>query len=726
MSGDTFARGAKTALIIAYSTAQKRCHSCIGSEHILLGLLSEGSSKGWRALFDEGLRQETLSAKMDARLGRGDGNERLEISLGDDALNIIRTAANKAKDGVIDSEHLLLSIIDFPDCGGARLLAECGVDTSRICARLTSYDGQEKQTAKGLKLTLEHGVDMTQKARRGEYDVVLGREEEINRALNILAKRQKSNPLFLGEPGVGKTAVAEAIACAIASTNVPDSLKNARLIALDVASVVSGTKYRGEFEDKLKKILLEVKNAGNVILFIDELHTICGAGAAEGAIDGANILKPALARGDIKLMGATTRREYKKYICRDGALCRRFQTVEIKAPDVLLTEKILMGLKPCYEQFHGVSISEILLKKTVALSEKYIPERQLPDKAIDLFDEALAASSVKGEKELSEVTLLDCVAAMTGICPGKLQAEERERLKKLPQTLKRLVIGQDEAVHSLCQAYSASRIMGAGNRPRGIFMFCGPTGVGKTLLAKEFAKAISPKKDCLLRFDMSEYMEKHTVSRLIGSPPGYTGYGEGGALTEGSKKYRDGVILFDEIEKAHPDVLNILLGLLDEGKVTDSCGVEADFRSNIIIMTSNLGAEKIMGNMVGFGENGGGKSDVLKAVKTALKPELIGRIDEIIVFESLKREDFEKIAQKELQALKELLQRENISLFYDEELIEHIGEICSKNGKNARDAHNMVAKNTKSALVSAYCNPDFDGNIFLSAKSPYLQKSNTY
>ena len=725
MSEPTFAQTAKTALVLAYSAARRLCHSCIGSEHILSGLVFEGSGKAWRALFEEGLRAEKLNALLEDHSAK-DGFSSADIYLGDDALNIISIASTKAKDGVIGDEHLLLAMLDLPDCEGVRLLIECGVDTSKVCARLLSYDGKEKAAEKELKLTLSHGVDMTQKARLGEYDAVLGREDEIARTLNILSRRQKSNPLFLGEPGVGKTAIAEAVACAIISGNVPRALKGARLISLDVPSVVSGTKYRGEFEDKLRKIILEVKRVGNVILFIDEMHTLCGAGAAEGAIDGANILKPSLARGEIKLMGATTRAEYKKYICRDGALCRRFQTVDIKEPDIAQTERILQGLKGGYEHFHGVSAPDEMVKKTVELTERYIPERCLPDKAIDLFDEALACAASKGEGELSKETLLDCVACMSGISPANLRQEEKDTLSALPERLKAAVIGQDRAVDSLCAAFGASRIMGARGKPRGVFLFCGPTGVGKTLLAKEFAKAISPRRDHLLRFDMSEYMEKHSVSRLIGSPPGYAGYGEGGLLTEGARKYRDGVLLFDEIEKAHPDVLNVLLQLLDEGRVTDSSGTVADFRSNIIIMTSNIGAEKESCNPVGFGEREKSKDEVLKAIKRALRPELLGRIDEIIVFDALKREHFEKIAEKEIKILQGLLEKENITLLCDERLLEQIAEICEKEHKNARDAHSLIAKSAKTALISVYHDPAFDGNVFLSLHGSSLQKINTY
>ncbi len=725
MSEPTFAQSAKNALVLAYSAARRLCHSCIGSEHILSGLVFEGSGKAWKALFEEGLRVEKLNEMLEKNSGK-EGASPADIYLGDDALNVIRTAGVKAKGGTIGDEHLLLAILDFPNCEGVRLLNECGVDTSRVCARLLSYDEKDKTAEKGLKLTLSHGVDMTQKARLGEYDVVLGRENELARTLNILSRRQKSNPLFLGEPGVGKTALAEAVACAIISGNVPRALKGARLISLDVPSVVSGTKYRGEFEDKLRKIILEVKKAGNVILFIDEIHTLCGAGAAEGAIDGANILKPSLARGEIKLMGATTQSEYKKYICRDGALCRRFQTVEIKEPDIPQTERILQGLRAGYERFHGVSASDEMVKKTVELTEKYIPDRCLPDKAIDLFDEALASAAAKGEGELSKEILLDCIACMSGISPASLKQEEKDALAALPEKLKSSIIGQDRAIDSLCAAFGASRIMGARGKPRGVFLFCGPTGVGKTLLAKEFAKAISPRCDCLLRFDMSEYMEKHSISRLIGSPPGYAGYGEGGLLTEGARKYRDGVLLFDEIEKAHPDVLNILLQLLDEGRVTDSSGAVADFRSNIVIMTSNLGAETEGCHTVGFGKNGQSRGDILKAVKRTLRPELLSRIDEIVVFDVLKREDFEKIAEKEIKTLQGLLQRENITLLWDEHLIKQIAEICEKESKNARDTHSLIAKNAKTALMAACFDPAFDGNILLSLDTPYLQKINTY
>ena len=721
MKSDSFSSSARTALILAYSSAKRMGHSCIGSEHILLGLVCEGGGKAFKVLLDEGVTGEVVSAAIEESLGSGKGDSTQSVYLGQEALDIIQAAAEKAYASAVSDVHLLMAILEYPECAAFGILAKAGVDSIKICVRLSGYDTVKKEKTE-LKLTLQHGVDMTQKARRGEYDPVLGRDTELDRVINILSRRMKSNPLLLGEAGVGKTAVVEELARRIASGLVPLSLKNTTVISLDVPSAVSGTKYRGEFEDKMRKILGEVKNAGNVILFIDEIHTICGAGAAEGAIDGANILKPSLARGEIKIIGATTHREYKKYICRDGAFARRFQTVDIKEPSIQQTQNILMGLKPIYEQFHRVEIADSLIGRVVELSERYIPERHLPDKAIDLFDEAMAYAASKGQKQVENEALLTCISNMTGISAPHLEGKSQD--VTMAQRLKEKVIGQDKAVDALCSAYISGKITGIDEKVRGAFLFCGPTGVGKTLLAKEFAKEISGRKNNLLRFDMSEYMEKHSVSRLIGAPPGYSGYGEGGLLTEGARKYRDGVILFDEVEKAHPEILNLLLQILDEGKLSDSMGQEADFRSNIIIMTSNARVEKEV-KTVGFGEEKDDEQARLKELKKMFSPELLSRIDEIIVFKSLKKDELEAIAKRELEGISCALAKEKISLVFDEKLPATIAEMCIKNKKSPREMRNILLKNTRNALMSKMSNSDFESSVFLPVPCEISQICNT-
>ena len=756
-----FTEKARMAIQNAHDIACELGHAYIGSEHLLLGILTEGSGVGAKILENAGAKKEVLVKRIEEVMGRNMPlSKNTDLALTPRSKRILEIAAMEARNmghNYIGTEHILIGIIKDGDGVGANVLASAGVDFNNIYNDIISSTeqgyGEAKTTSQKSKTggktpTLDQfGRDLTKQAQENKFDPVIGRDEEIARVIQILSRRTKNNPCLIGEPGVGKTAVVEGLAQKIADGDVPELLKNKRLVTMDLSSMVAGAKYRGEFEDRLKKAVEEVRIAGNVILFIDELHTIVGAGSAEGAIDASNILKPSLARGEVQLIGATTINEYRKYIEKDAALERRFQPVMVGEPTTEQTIEILKGLRDKYEAHHGVKIEDSAIKAAAELSERYITDRFLPDKAIDLIDEASSkkklsaltapdnvktlekeAEEIKKEKEeaiisqnfekaaelrdrekeveeklkqgksewkdnhnsaelkIGEEDIAEIIAKWTGIPVSKIAEEESEKLKHLEDVLHKRVIGQEKAVSAVSRAIRRGRAgLKDPKRPTGSFLFLGPTGVGKTELSKALAEAMFGSEDAMIRVDMSEYMEKHSVSKFVGSPPGYVGYDEGGQLTEKIRKQPYSVILFDEIEKAHPDVFNIMLQILDDGILTDAQGRRVDFRNTVIIMTSNLGAKDILNtsSKMGFGtEDTSSQKDehekieekVMQKVKEAFKPEFLNRIDEIVVFDRLNEEDIKKIAKIMLSGLKERLASNGITADFTEKAIQEIAK----------------------------------------------------
>ena len=741
MAFSNFTEKAGQALARARETACELGHGYIGSEHILMGLLREGTGVAAQALAQAGVSEEDVLEKIKEAMGTGAPlPENADLSLTPRSKRILEISAMEARrlgHNYIGTEHLLMAIIRDGDSVAAQILHALGIKLGEFYSdtvnaidngNLSPASPQAKKGKKNTKTpTLDQfGRDLTEMARDNKFDPVIGRDKEIERVIQILSRRSKNNPCLIGEPGVGKTAVVEGLAQKIAAGDVPEILRDKRLVTLDLSSMVAGAKYRGEFEERLKKAVEEVIHAGDVILFIDELHTIVGAGAAEGAIDASNILKPSLARGELQLIGATTVTEYRKYIEKDAALERRFQPVMVGEPTVEETYQILLGIRDKYEAHHSVKITDEALEAAAKLSARYITDRFLPDKAIDLIDEAASkkklsaltappdvknlenkleaiakdkeeaitaqdfekAASLRDQEkalqdqmaaekekwkgkaaannaEVTEDDIADIVADWTSIPVAKLAQEESEKLKNLENILHQRVIGQDEAVTAVARAIRRGRAgLKDPKRPVGSFLFLGPTGVGKTELSKALAESMFGSEDSMIRVDMSEYMEKHAVSKFIGSPPGYVGFEEGGQLTEKIRKHPYSVLLFDEIEKAHPDVFNIMLQILEDGILTDAQGRRVDFRNTVIIMTSNLGAKDILntGSKLGFGtENGNATDDasirekVMEEVKRAFKPEFLNRIDEIIVFKRLTETDIQKIAALMLTSLNERL-----------------------------------------------------------------------
>lgn len=723
---------AKKALELANRASRKMQHSYVGTEHILLGLLREGTGVAASVLENAEVDEETLVQLIEELIAPGNPIATLDKEgYTPGTIRVLKNAAieaEKFKSNQIGTEHLLIAIMKEQECAAARLLNTMGVNIQKLYVEILVAMGEDssrykeefqngklvKKSGKKATSTLEqYGRDLTQMAEEGQLDPVIGREEEINRTIQILSRRGKNNPCLIGEPGVGKTAIVEGLAQRIQTGTVPDSVRGKRVFNLDLSGVVAGTKYRGEFEERIKKIIKEVTLSGNVILFIDEIHTIIGAGGAEGAIDASNILKPSLARGEIQLIGATTIEEYRKYIEKDAALERRLQPIQVEEPTIQQTIEILEGIKSHYEEHHHVQITLEGVRAAAELSARYINDRNLPDKAIDLIDEASAkvkllglsvsdnmieleqkaqsleqlleehlsqgevqeASDVKKQREdilnqlkkmhkrqegqrqknlpeVGEEEIAAVVSDWTKIPVNKLEEKESARLEKLEKTLHKRVVGQNEAVSAVTKAVKRGRVgLKDPNRPIGSFLFLGPTGVGKTELSKALAEAMFGDEKSLIRVDMSEYMEKHSVSKLIGSPPGYVGYEEGGQLSEKVRRNPYSVVLFDEIEKAHPDVFNILLQVLDDGHITDSQGRKVDFKNTIIIMTSNAGAQAIIApKRLGFAtvedkskDYEHMKNGVMEEVKRLFKPEFLNRIDEIIVFHTLDLEEMKQI-----------------------------------------------------------------------------------
>ncbi|MGG3916495.1 ATP-dependent protease ATP-binding subunit ClpC [Bacillus sp. es.034] len=736
-----FTERAQKVLALAQEEAIRLSHSNIGTEHILLGLVREGEGIAAKALTALGLSPEKIQKEVEGLIGKGTEKSQT-IHYTPRAKKVIELSMDEARKlghSYVGTEHILLGLIREGEGVAARVLGNLGVSLNKarqqVLQLLGSNDSSNHQgggNANANTPTLDSlARDLTAIAREGSLDPVIGRSKEIQRVIEVLSRRTKNNPVLIGEPGVGKTAIAEGLAQQIIANEVPEILRDKRVMTLDMGTVVAGTKYRGEFEDRLKKVMDEIRQAGNIILFIDELHTLIGAGGAEGAIDASNILKPSLARGELQCIGATTLDEYRKYIEKDAALERRFQPIQVNEPTASESIQILKGLRDRYEAHHRVSITDEAIDAAVKLSDRYISDRFLPDKAIDLIDEAgskvrlrsyttppnlkeleakleeirkekdaavqsqefeKAASLRDSEQKLreeleetkntwkekqgqenTEVTVEDIakvVSNWTGVPVSKLAQTETDRLLKLEEILHSRVIGQSEAVVAVSKAVRRARAgLKDPKRPIGSFIFLGPTGVGKTELARALAESMFGDEDAMIRIDMSEYMEKHSTSRLVGSPPGYVGYEEGGQLTEKVRRKPYSVVLLDEIEKAHPDVFNILLQVLEDGRLTDSKGRTVDFRNTVLIMTSNVGAQSLKSNKyVGFNIQDGKqdykdmKGKVMEELKRAFRPEFLNRIDEIIVFHSLEKDHLKEIVTLMSNQLTTRLKEQDIHL----------------------------------------------------------------
>ena len=806
MFENRFTESAQNAINLAAESAMELGHNYVGTEHMLLGLIKEGDGVAAKILESNDINEENVTEAIREMLGTGEPVKEMPNSFTPRTKYVVQRSAVEARrlgHNYVGTEHLLIALLRETSSIAAKILISLGANPQKLYSdvlnMLSDDDGEaigngsqyggygqygtgdnsEKQSGRSQKsdcpTLMKFGRDLTQMAREGKLDPIIGRDKAIERVIQILSRRSKNNPCLIGEPGVGKTAVAEGLAQKIANGEVPEILKDKRVITLEMSSMLAGAKYRGEFEERLKKAMDEIRKSGKIILFIDELHTIIGAGAAEGAIDAANILKPALSRGEIQIVGATTLGEYRKYIEKDAALERRFQPITLDEPTPEETLEILKGIRDKYEAHHRVKISDKALEAAVNLSIRYISDRFLPDKAIDLIDEAASRlklknmtappdvreieekiEAVKAEKEAaittqeyeraaklrddekslreklretkenwskdnvnsdSEVTeneIAEIISLWTGIPVKTLEESESERLLRLEEILHSRVVGQDEAVKAVAKAIRRGRVgLKDPKRPIGSFIFLGPTGVGKTELSKALAEAMFGDEDSIIRVDMSEYMEKHSVSKMVGSPPGYVGFDEGGQLTDKVRTKPYSVILFDEIEKAHPDVFNILLQILEDGILTDSQGRRVDFRNTIIIMTSNLGARLITGGgtiQLGFSAMDDDaeserdyaqiNEDVLGELKQAFKPEFLNRVDEIIVFHKLTKSNIKEIAVKMLESLGNRLRDNGITAEFTESAVEKISENGFDDNYGARplrraiqsDIEDMVAE----------------------------------
>ena len=697
-NNEKFTEKAEGAIEQARLAAFGLGHSYVGTEHLLLGILRERAGLGARILRDRGLSEHSLKDAISRANGTGEPGVPTQ-GLTKHAWQAIEKAASDAArlgHSYIGTEHLLLGILRQPDCGGARALAAAGLSVNDIYTDILAVFGtgsfkprsqppvQPKATVKHSETRVldQYSRDLTMLAASGSFDPVIGRDEEIRRSVQILSRRSKNNPVLIGEPGVGKTAVAEGIAAYIAGSDAPDSMAGKRLVALDLPALLAGTKYRGDFEERVKAVLKDVKKAGDVILFIDEMHTMIGAGSAEGAIDAANILKPALGRGEVQIIGATTPEEYRRHIEKDAALERRFQPVKIAEPSRGDSLKMLGAVRQSLEKHHGVKISDAALTAAVDLSARYINDRFLPDKAIDLADEAAAHIRVSGGGLVTAEDIAAVVSLWTGIPVANLSADETKRLRNMESILHRRVIGQNEAVTAVSRAIRRGRVgLSDPDRPIGSFLFLGPTGVGKTELCRALAEAVFGESEAMIRLDMSEYMEKHAVSKLIGSPPGYVGYEDGGQLTERVRRKPWSVVLFDEIEKAHEDVWGILLQIMDDGRLTDSAGRVVSFRNTIIVMTSNVGAKSISDGRprMGFTPDGGDEAQLMRArineeLRRTFKPEFLNRIDETIVFRRLSRAEIRSIAERMLLTVAERFKALGMTLSVPDQVVDFLAE----------------------------------------------------
>ena len=760
MSENKFTPRAEEALRLSQEAAEEMGHGYVGSEHLLLGLIREEEGIAHRVLSEYGVTDEMVCDVLQRSVGKGLSGTAPSQGLTPRAKSVVELAVSEAArmgSSYIGTEHLLMGILREGGNMALRILRTMGVDSKKMYSSIvqklndtphtvtSGASTANRESDKKNKTLAEFTRDLTEAARAGKLDPVVGREKEIQRVIQILSRRTKNNPVLIGEPGVGKTAIAEGLAERIASGDVPEELLDKKILSLDLSGMVAGTKYRGEFEERIKNTLSEVKKAGNVILFIDELHTIVGAGSAEGAVDAANIIKPALGRGEIRVIGATTLNEYRKYIEKDAALERRFQPVTVGEPTPEATLEILKGLRDKYESHHKLTITDEALEAAVQLSKRYIGDRFLPDKAIDLMDEAASQVRMTAEASSPDLKALEekitalhrekteavaaqdfekaaqlrdieknyqeqveierdnwrkqlaqnrgnvtaddvakVVAGWTGIPVTRLTEDESMRLLKLEEKLHQRVVGQDEAVNAVAKAIRRSRVgLKDPKRPIGSFLFLGPTGVGKTELCKTLAEAMFGDENAMVRIDMSEYTEKHTVSRLVGSPPGYVGHEEGGQLTEKVRRKPYSVVLFDEIEKAHEDVWNILLQILEDGIVTDSQGRKVDFKNTIIVMTSNVGAKNITADAARLGFDGSEKGEkeseevrfdrirdaVMADLKRTFRPEFLNRIDEIIVFRQLTEDNIRQIARRMLDVIGARMAQQGITLAADDDAV---------------------------------------------------------
>ena len=768
-----FTSKANNALNLAMQSAGAMGHTYIGTEHILLGLAKEGSGVAATALRNAGLKTDELEKRIKEASGYSRPRTLTPSDFTPRAKRVMQNAviiASRSGSSYVGTEHLLLSIIQEDDSYAYNFLSELNVNMNTVMDSAEEIvgesDGSDRGSGENTALE-KFGRDLTKAAKNGEIDPVIGREKEIERVIQILSRRTKNNPVLIGEPGVGKTAVAEGLALKIVEGQVPEILKGKRIVTLDLTGMIAGSKYRGDFEERIKNAIDEVKKSKDIILFIDELHTIVGAGSSEGSTDAANILKPSLARGDFQVIGATTVSEYRKYIEKDAALERRFQPVNVGEPSKEETEKILFGLRDRYEAHHKVKISDEAIKAAVSLSSRYIADRFLPDKAIDLIDESASKVRLKSmttppnlkqledkiksldaekqsaineqeferaaklrdeQKSLQELLdaenkkwndakssatgevtaedIAEVVSDSTGIPVVQLTEEESDRLLRMESILHDRVVGQDEAVKAVAKAIRRGRVgLKDPKRPVGSFIFLGPTGVGKTELCKALAQAMFGDENAMIRLDMSEFMEKHTVSKLIGSPPGYVGYDEGSAFTEKVRRRPYSVILFDEIEKAHPDVFNALLQILDDGRLTDSQGRTVDFKNTVIIMTSNVGARLLTEkqNALGFTGNAE-KADenvkelVLGELKNTFRPEFLNRVDDIIVFNKLTTDEIKEIAVKMLEGLKERLKGIEIDVEFTDAAITAIADEGFDESYGARPLRRAITSKIEDEL----------------------------
>ncbi len=808
---ERFTEKAIKVIMLAQEEARRLGHNFVGTEQILLGLIGEGTGVAAKVLKSMGVNLKDARIEVEKIIGRGSGFVAVEIPFTPRAKRVLELSLEEARQlghNYIGTEHLLLGLIREGEGVAARVLENLGVDLSKVRTQVIRMLGETAEVAPGggsssgrtKTPTLdEFGSNLTQMAADGKLDPVVGRAKEIERVIQILGRRTKNNPVLIGEPGVGKTAIAEGLAQRIANNDIPDILEDKRVVTLDIGLLVAGTKYRGEFEERLKKIMDEIRSAGNVVLVIDEVHTLIGAGAAEGAIDAANILKPALARGELQCIGATTLDEYRKHIERDAALERRFQPVMVGEPSVAETIEILHGLRERYEQHHKLKISDEALEAAAKLSDRYISDRYLPDKAIDLVDEAgsrvrlisaqLPPAAKELDKELRQVLkekedavrsqdfdragelrdremeikseiraiasnkkaelksnddgtlpvvteedIAQIVASWTGVPVNKLTESESEKLLHMEDTLHQRLIGQEDAVKAVSRAIRRARVgLKNPNRPIASFIFSGPTGVGKTELAKSLAAYFFGSEEAMIRLDMSEYMERHTVSKLIGSPPGYVGYNEGGQLTEAVRRRPYTVVLFDEIEKAHPDVFNMLLQILEDGRLTDAKGRTVDFKNTLLIMTSNIGSKVIEkgGGSIGF-EFSDNQSDaqynrvrslVNEELKNYFRPEFLNRLDEIIVFRQLSKEEVKQISDILLVELFGRLTEQGISLSVTERFKDRLVEEGYSPSYGARPLRRAIMRLLEDVLAeeilsgrvkdgdSAIVDVDSDGNV---------------
>lgn len=734
---------------LAVAQASNLGHGYIGSEHLLLGLVSEDNGPSFGLLSHRGITLSLISDKVLAHAGRGMKTVLNPEDITQHGRQILENALDESRmrcDREVTPEHILMALIKKTQSGGAVMLRELGVDASVLYAQLSGFVDMETERARrqppktgsrGVKMNLlpKYAKDLCEMAAEGRLDPVIGREREINRVIQILCRRSKNNPCLIGEAGVGKTAVVEGLAQRIMDGQVPDIIKDKRVMVLDLTLVVAGTKYRGDFEDRLKGIISEVMSAEHIILFIDEIHNIMGIGAAEGAVDAANILKPQLARGELQIIGATTFDEYRRHIEKDAALSRRFQSVSVDEPCEADAIAILKGLRCRYERHHGVSISDEAVEAAVRLSARHVSDRFLPDKAVDLMDEAAAyiklsaaapqskdaeerfglrriltpAPADPGAPRMEPEHISEVLAAATGIDIRALSGDMTDSLKSLERRLLGEVIGQEEAVRLVSRAIRRSKVgLKDASRPVGSFMFLGPTGVGKTELCRALSRHLFGHTDAMLRLDMSEYMEKHAVSRLIGSPPGYIGHDEGGQLTERVRRKPYCLVVFDEIEKAHPDIHNILLQILEEGQLTDAQGRAVSFKNSLIIMTSNIGARFISDKKpFGFAGSQGGpenkaiKREVLSELKRLMRPELLGRLDEVVVFNRLGGTEMEIIARGMLNQVAERLMERKIDAAFSDTLIKEIAAEGLKADSGARPLRRAIQNRVEDKIADS-------------------------